>query len=61
VLTARWCELDPREGKRFPLLTATLWAASSVGVFIARGWTRAAWRAGARPDRSRPQPPRPSS
>jgi probable phosphoglycerate mutase len=24
VLTARWCELDPREGKRFPLLTATL-------------------------------------
>jgi broad specificity phosphatase PhoE len=24
VLVARWCELDPREGKRFPLDTATL-------------------------------------
>jgi broad specificity phosphatase PhoE len=24
VLTARWCELDPREGKRFPLSTGTL-------------------------------------
>jgi broad specificity phosphatase PhoE len=24
VLTARWCELDPREGRRFPLFTATL-------------------------------------
>jgi probable phosphoglycerate mutase len=23
ILTARWCELDPREGKRFPLATAT--------------------------------------
>lgn len=24
VLTARWCELPPREGRRFPLATATL-------------------------------------
>jgi broad specificity phosphatase PhoE len=24
VLAARWCELDPREGKRFPLATGTL-------------------------------------
>ena len=24
VLAARWCELDPREGKRLPLETATL-------------------------------------
>jgi probable phosphoglycerate mutase len=24
VLAARWCQLDPREGKRFPLETATL-------------------------------------
>jgi probable phosphoglycerate mutase len=24
VLTARWCELDPREGRRFPLGPATL-------------------------------------
>ncbi|MDZ7733619.1 MAG: histidine phosphatase family protein [Acidimicrobiia bacterium] len=23
ILTARWCDLDPREGKRFPLGTAT--------------------------------------
>jgi broad specificity phosphatase PhoE len=24
VVTARWCELDPKEGRRFPLETATL-------------------------------------
>lgn len=24
ILTARWCELDPREGRRFPLATASL-------------------------------------
>lgn len=24
ILTARWCELDPREGMRFPLATGTL-------------------------------------
>lgn len=24
ILTAVWCELDPREGRRFPLATATL-------------------------------------
>lgn len=24
ILTARWCELDPREGRRFPLRTATV-------------------------------------
>jgi probable phosphoglycerate mutase len=24
ILTARWCELDPREGRRFPLATGTM-------------------------------------
>jgi probable phosphoglycerate mutase len=24
ILTARWCELDPREGRRFPLATTSL-------------------------------------
>jgi broad specificity phosphatase PhoE len=24
ILTARWCDLDPREGKRFPLSTGTV-------------------------------------
>lgn len=43
ILTARWCELDPHEGKRFPLRTAT---------FCELGWeheyrTVTVWNAGA--------------
>jgi probable phosphoglycerate mutase len=36
VLTARWCELDPVEGRRFPLSTGTLsilgWEREDRGV-----------------------------